>query len=58
MHVVRVSGVMTLVAFLFGGAFKDRTNMWFPLIRQEVEKKEVRKGLKGKQSDQWRKVQQ
>lgn len=53
-----VSGVMTLVAFLFSGAFKDRTNMWFPLIRQEAEKKEVRKGLKGKQSDQWRKVQQ
>lgn len=58
MHIAGVSGMMTLVDCLFSRAFKEKTNMWFPLGRQEAGKKEVKRGLKEKKSDQWRKEQQ
>lgn len=41
-HVVSVSGMMTLVDRLFSRAFKEKTNMWFPLGRQKIERKEVK----------------
>lgn len=41
-HVVSVSGLMTLVERLFSRAFKEKTDMWFPLGRQKIERKEVK----------------
>lgn len=42
-HIESVSGMMMSVAFLFSGAFEDRSSMWILLGEQEAERKEVKK---------------
>lgn len=47
-HIESVSGMMMSMAFVFSGAFEDRSSMWILLGRQEAERKEVKKRLKRK----------
>lgn len=38
-----MSDMMMVADCLFIGAFKEKTNMWFPLVRQKAEGKEVKR---------------